>query len=68
MLDACHHCPRFFNLKVRAADVPPPGAGENTVTCALPAVAMSAAGMAALNCVALTTVVVRSVPFQRTLD
>jgi len=35
-------------------DVPPPGVGLNTVTCAVPAAAMSAAAIAASNCVALT--------------
>lgn len=36
------------------ADVPPPGAALATVTVAVPAVATSAAGMAAVSCVALT--------------
>ena len=49
-------------------EVPPPGAGLNTVTCAVPAVVMSAAVIAACNCVALTNVVVRFVPFQLTTD
>ncbi len=35
-------------------DVPPPGVGLVTITCPAPAVAMSAAVMAAFNCVALT--------------
>ena len=30
-------------VKARAADVPPPGVGENTVTCAVPVAAISAA-------------------------
>src|SRR3989442_3955487 len=53
-------------LKVCGFDVPPPGAGVPTVTCAVPAVAMSAARMAALSRVAGTDVVARSAPFHRT--
>ena len=49
-------------------DVPPPGAGLNTVTWPVPAVAMSAAVIAACNCVALTNVVVRLAPFQFSID
>jgi hypothetical protein len=49
-------------------DVPPPGAGLVTVTCPVPAVAMSAAWIAAVNCVALTYVVVRLDPFHFTTD
>jgi hypothetical protein len=41
-------------VKVCALDVPPPGVGLNTVTEAVPAVAMSAAVMAAVSCVADT--------------
>src|SRR2546426_1185021 len=55
-------------VKVRALDVPPPGKGSNTVTCADPARATSLAGMAARSSVPLTNVVVRFEPFQRTLD
>lgn len=54
--------------KVTAPDVPPPGVGLNTVIEAVPVAVMSAARMAAVNCVPLTNVVVRSVPFQRTTD
>ena len=36
-------------VKVCAFEVPPPGAGVNTVTVAIPAVAMSAASIAAVN-------------------
>jgi len=50
------------------ADVPPPGAGLNTVTCAVPAVAMSVAEMAARSCELLTNVVVRADPFQLTTE
>src|SRR5438309_1013735 len=52
---------------VRAADVPPPGAGVTTVTEAVPVAAMSAAGIAAVSCVALTKVVVRAAPFHWTV-
>src|SRR3989454_551024 len=53
---------------VCAADVPPPGVGVSTVTGRLAAVAMSAAAIAAVNWVALTKVVVRAAPFQRTVE
>ena len=46
-------------LKGRAFDAPPPGAGFNTVICAVPALAMSAAVICAVSCVALTNVVAR---------
>jgi hypothetical protein len=49
-------------VKFSAFEVPPPGAGLVTVTGTVPAEAMAAAGMAAVNCVALTNVVVRVVP------
>ena len=49
-------------------EVPPPGAGLTTVTCALPGVTMSLAGIAAVTWPAFTTVVVRAVPFQRTCE
>src|SRR5262249_13698960 len=42
------------------------GAGFTTVTDAVPAWAMSAAVMAAVSCVSLTTVVVRLAPFHCT--
>ena len=51
-----------------AGEVPPPGAGLNTVTWDVPAAAISAAGIAAVSWVALTTVVVRLAPFQRTVE
>ena len=53
-------------VKVRALDTAPPG--FCTVTEALPAAAISAAVIAAVNCVALTNVVVRFAPFQRTTE
>src|SRR5688500_12911998 len=55
-------------VKVSAADVPPPGAGVDTVTRALPAVATSLALIAAWSWVPLTHVVGRPAPFQRTSD
>ena len=48
--------------------VPPPGAGENTVTEALPGVAMSEAEISARSCVALTNVVVRFTPVHRIME
>src|SRR5579871_289741 len=53
-------------VKLTLLEAPPPGDGLTTVTCAVPAVAMSAAVIAACNCVALTNVVVRFAPFQFT--
>src|SRR5947208_1795612 len=49
-------------------EVPPPGAGLNTVTCAIPAVRISTSPMAARNCVVLTNVVVRLAPFHLTTE
>jgi len=49
-------------------EVPPPGAGLDTVTWAVPAVAMSVAEMAACNCVALINEVVLGDPFQLTTE
>src|SRR5205823_3862362 len=46
--------------------VPPPGAGVTTVTVAVPASAMSVAGMVAVSWVGETYVVVRFAPFHRT--
>jgi hypothetical protein len=59
---------RLLIVRVNALEVPPPGAGVNTVTGIVPANAMSEAGIAALNRVAETNVVVRSSPFQRTTE
>src|SRR6476469_8370236 len=53
-------------VKVRALETAPPG--FCTVTEALPAAAMSAAGIAAVSWVALTKVVVRFAPFQLTTE
>jgi hypothetical protein len=52
----------------RLPDVPPPGAGFVTVTVAEPAVTISAAVIAAVNCVALTNVVVLAAPLNFTTD
>ena len=55
-------------VKDRVADVPPPGVGFVTVTVAEPAVAISAAVTAAVNCVALTKVVVLAAPLNFTTE
>src|SRR5437667_9495089 len=55
-------------VNVCALEVPPPGVGLNTVTDAVPAVAMSFAEICARSSVLLTKVVVRLVPFHRTTD
>ena len=52
----------------RLPDVPPPGAGFVTVTVAVPAVAISVAVIAAVNCVALTNVVVLAAPLNFTTE
>jgi hypothetical protein len=44
-------------VKLIALEVPPPGPGLVTVTADIPAEAMPEAGMAAVNCVELTNVV-----------
>ena len=53
---------------VAAGDEPPPGAGFWTTTLAVPAEAMSLAGIEAVSCVALTNCVVRGLPFHQTLE
>src|SRR5205809_77742 len=55
-------------VKVSALELPPPGAGVNTRTEAVPAVAMSAAVIVARSWVALTKVVVRALLFHCTTD
>ena len=52
----------------RLPDVPPPGAGFVTLTVAVPAVVISAAVIAAVNCVALTKVVALAAPLNFTTD
>ena len=49
-------------------EVPPPGAGLDTVTLAVPAIAISAAAICAVSCVELTNVVVRAEEFQLTWE
>src|SRR5258705_402255 len=58
----------FAIVNVTFPELPPPGAGVNTDTCAVPAVVTSAAGIDACSCVPLTNVVARLPPFQRTTD
>jgi hypothetical protein len=60
--------PAAVTKKLTLPDVPPPGAGLDTVTVALPTVAMSAAVMVAVSCVLLTNAVARALPFQFTTD
>src|SRR5882762_5707566 len=54
--------------KFTGFEVPPPGAGLFTVTAAVPAEAMAAAGIAAVSCVEPTNVVVRAVPAKLTTE
>jgi hypothetical protein len=55
-------------VKVWALEVPPPGEGLNTVTLAVPAVAMSEARIEAVSCVDETKLVLRSKPFHLTTE
>ena len=55
-------------VKIIALEVPPPGAGLVTVTAGVPAEAMLAAGMAAVNCVELTKVVASADPPKLTIE
>jgi hypothetical protein len=55
-------------VNVKAFEVPPPGAGLNTVTRAVPAAAILVAGIVAVSWVALTNVVVRLLPFHCTTE
>jgi hypothetical protein len=55
-------------VKLVVAEVPPPGAGVITLIATMRGVVKSAAEMPARSCVALTNVVGRSVPSQRTLE
>ena len=50
-------------VKVKELLVPPPGVGENTVTAAVPTVAIFIAGIIAVNWDALIYVVERDAPF-----
>jgi hypothetical protein len=58
----------FCMVKVFEDEVPPPGAGLNTVTVAVPVATMSAAGTVAVREVALTNVVASAVPFHCTTE
>src|SRR4029450_12271132 len=58
----------FAIVNAKLPDVPPPGAGVNTDTCAGPPVAISAPSIAAWSSVELTNVVIRFAPFHRTTD
>jgi hypothetical protein len=55
-------------VKFTAFEVPPPGAGLVTVTAAVAAEAMAAAGMVAVNCVELTNVVLHAVAPKLTIE
>jgi hypothetical protein len=55
-------------VKVNGPEVPPPGAGVETVTIAVPAVAMSEVLIAASKLVLETKVVVRALPFHWTVE
>ena len=60
--------PAAVMVNVAAAEVPPPGAGLTTVTLAMPAAAMSVAGIVALSWVGETNAVARAAPFQFTVE
>src|SRR4029077_10601364 len=55
-------------VKGRADDVPPPGEGVDTLTRAPPTLAISAAAIWAISCLALTTFVGRGDPFHRATE
>ena len=55
-------------VKVLVPEVPPPGAGFVTVIFAVPELAMSLAGTAAVTCEEFTNVVVSAVPFHLTTE
>jgi hypothetical protein len=54
--------------KSSAFDAPPPGAGLKTATLLEPVFIISAALIEAVNCVLLTKVVVRALPFHCTIE
>src|SRR5260370_39092314 len=58
----------MLTVKVCAVVVPPPGAGVVTNTLTLPAMAISAAVIAAVSCLSLTNVVVFATPLKFTTD
>jgi hypothetical protein len=55
-------------VNAKPLETPPPGAGVLTVTVAVSGDATSATVMAACNCVLLKTVVVRLLPFHKTVE
>lgn len=55
-------------MNLARSEIPPPGAGFETVIWIVPAEAMSAAEMAACNCVLLANVVWRLAPFHCTAE
>jgi hypothetical protein len=59
-------CVTDWTVKFAALEIPPPGAGLDTVTGNVPAVATSAALIVAVNCEALLYLVGRALPFHRT--
>ena len=58
----------MVTAKSATFDAPPPGAGLTTVTDAVRAVAISAAGTVAFNCEALMNRVASALPFQFTTE
>lgn len=58
----------LFTVNDTGFDVPPPGVVLVTVMLNVPAVAISAAGISAFNCVGLTNVVGRAVPSKSTTE
>jgi hypothetical protein len=58
----------LFTVKVVVAELPPPGAGLNTVIAAEPPSARSVAGSAAVREASVENVVATGVPFHRTAD
>jgi hypothetical protein len=58
----------YVMVKVAAPEVPPPGVGVNTVTLADPPLAISEAGILAINCEVLIKFVGRLLPFHLTTD
>jgi hypothetical protein len=60
--------PALVTVKLSGLEVPPPGAGLVTVTADVPTEAMLEAGMAAVNCVELTNVVVGTAPPKLTVE
>ena len=62
----CVMCGEIVNY--RPEELPPPGVGFATETCALPAIAKSEAAIVAVSWDALANDVARLLPFQRTLE